>query len=151
LELGSNVVCINAITLLVGIGVFVGGQIIAKFLIEPIYEQRRLIRDIADSVWLYGNLYSNPARDGSPERDEAYRVLRQRGSQLMAATNAIPFYSLWQQLPGVPKWENVVETWGHLVRLSNGVYMGDPVESLEVAGKVFRRLGIKTRAERAPQ
>jgi hypothetical protein len=88
--LGNNIVCINAITLLVGVGVFVGGQIIAKFLIGPIHEQRRLIRDIADSVWLNGNLYANPARHDSPEREEAYRVLRQRGNQLMATTNAIP-------------------------------------------------------------
>ena len=37
-----KIVLTSSITVLSGILVFVGGQLIAKFFIEPIHEQRRL-------------------------------------------------------------------------------------------------------------
>jgi hypothetical protein len=153
LELSSNIVCVNAITLLVGIGVFVGGQVIAKFFIEPIHEQRRVVGKVAHVVWFYANVYTNPARPGESAGDhlnevryEAYTALRQAASQLMAATNSIPLYGVWQWLPWLPKWSELVEVWGDLVLLSNGVYAGDPIRHSEAAGRIYERLRIKTKA-----
>jgi hypothetical protein len=152
-ELSNNIVYINAITLLVGIGVFVGGQVIAKFLIEPIHQQRRAIGKAAHAVWFYANVWSNPRRPGESQdadldevRHDAYTALRQAASQLMAATNAIPMYGVWQCLPWFPQWSELVEVWGDLVLLSNGVYGGDPIKHSEAAGRVYSRLRIKTKA-----
>lgn len=45
-----------ALTILGGIAIFVGGQILIKFVIEPFYEQSRLIGEIANSLIYYGNV-----------------------------------------------------------------------------------------------
>jgi len=98
---------------------FVCGQIITKFFIEPIHEQKRLIGEIADSLIFYANLYGNPEYPKTEKTYEASKVLRQQASQLRAKTHAIPWYKLWQFLSIVPKGSNVVEASSNLIGLSN--------------------------------
>jgi hypothetical protein len=43
------------LTILGGITIFVGGQILIKFIIEPFYEQSKLIGEIANSLIYYAN------------------------------------------------------------------------------------------------
>ena len=55
-----------ALTALFGIGVVVFGQAFSKFLIEPIYERRKVIGNIADALMFYAPLISHP---GDPDSD----------------------------------------------------------------------------------
>ncbi len=60
-----------SITILGGFIVFVLGQIVVKFFIEPIHEQSKTIGEIAYSLIFYANLYSNPGNSFPDERKEA--------------------------------------------------------------------------------
>src|SRR5688500_11232023 len=45
-----------ALTAVGGVTVFVIGQLVAKFLIEPIHEQKKLIGEIAGTIIFYSNV-----------------------------------------------------------------------------------------------
>lgn len=152
----SNALVVNALTLLVGIAIFVGGQVIAKFLIEPLHEQRRCIGAITDALIFYARFYMNPKSPDSKRetdedkelRDEARTVFRQRASELVAKTNAIPLYGLWQHFPRVPQWTDVIEVWKDLVQLSMGLYNLDhAIENREAKNDIQKRLRIKTQVD----
>ena len=116
-----------ALTVLGGVFVFVAGQVIVKFFIEPFHERSELLGEIAGSLIYYSNttlalepLYAEslhraqqleePLREITINRyeelieadwkrcAEAKDVLRRQASQLMSTTTAIPMYSLWAAL-----------------------------------------------------
>jgi hypothetical protein len=114
------------LTVMSGTAVFVLGQILQKFFIEPIQELHKLRGEIADGLIFYANVYSNPRnpQDLSNEYDRAQAAMRQLASRLLARTHAIPWYSLWDRLRFVPKRKNVAQASSFLIGLSNGVYDG---------------------------
>ncbi|OHB91290.1 MAG: hypothetical protein A3D89_05805 [Planctomycetes bacterium RIFCSPHIGHO2_02_FULL_52_58] len=116
-----KIVLTSSITVLSGILVFVGGQLIAKFFIEPIHEQRRLIGEIAHSLIFYANLYSNPVLSKPERQNEAQKVLRRQACQLRERTHVIPWYKLWQSLRVVIKYNDIEEASSHIIGLSNSV------------------------------
>jgi hypothetical protein len=58
-----------AITAVVGIAVFVIGQLIQKLLIEPIHEQRKSIGEVLYVVDYYCHLTFNEGVDSETEKD----------------------------------------------------------------------------------
>lgn len=84
-----KIILISCLTVLGGIVVFVMGQIITKFFIEPLHEQSKLIGEIAYSLIFYANLYSNPGSGNFEKIEEASKVLRQQASQLLEKSYAI--------------------------------------------------------------
>ncbi len=52
----SDIFITSGLTILGGIIIFVGGQILTKFIIEPFYEQSKLIGEIANSLIYYANV-----------------------------------------------------------------------------------------------
>lgn len=50
-----NILFTSSFTILGGIIVFVVGQVVSKFIIEPFYEQSKLIGEIASSIIYYAN------------------------------------------------------------------------------------------------
>ena len=48
-------------TVISGTLIFVIGQIILKFIIEPIHKQKEIIGEIADALIYYADVFSNPA------------------------------------------------------------------------------------------
>lgn len=135
-----------ALTVIVGVLVFVIGQIIVRFVVDPIHEQRLQIGLIADALIFYADVYSNPGADmHSEERlTKARADLRSRASQLMAKSNAIPCYGLWSFIRLIPRWESVVRSRGHLIRLSNSLVRGDPIHNTKEREAIHDLLGIRT-------
>jgi hypothetical protein len=132
------------LTIFGGVVVFVLGQIITKFFVEPIHDQFRLIGEIADSLIFYANLYMNPG-SGKPEKmDEAAQKLRQQSSQLRARTYAIRWYELWEFVGLVLKRTDVMEASHNLMGLSQFVHQGDALKNEERRREIEKRLGIKT-------
>ena len=132
------------LTIFGGVVVFVLGQIITKFFVEPIHDQFRLIGEIADSLIFYANLYMNPG-SGKPEKmDEAAQKLRQQSSQLRARTYAIRWYELWEFVGLVLKRTDVMVASHNLMWLSQFVHQGDALENEERRWEIEKRLGIKT-------
>ena len=140
-----------ALTLLSGIIIFVIGQIVVKFIIEPIHEQKKLIGEIAGSILFYYNVGArmepyyyeqlkklqesdDPLKEVAIDRykeilkshwnrsDEASRVLRQQSSDLLGKSNAIPLYGLWSFLRQVPKIEDVLEASTQLTGMANSTH-----------------------------
>src|SRR5688572_8306196 len=50
-----KIILTSSLTILGGIIVFVAGQVVTKFIIEPLYEQSKLIGEIANSLTYYAN------------------------------------------------------------------------------------------------
>lgn len=132
-----------ALTALVGISVFIAGQVISKFFIEPIYEARKTIGTIADSLIYNAGWISNPGNaDPNGERTKASDVLRQLSCKLLAETHAIPFYTLFSYLGFVPKRRAVMDSHKCLMFLSNSLFQGEPDYNKEQVQKLKNLLKV---------
>ena len=133
-----------ALTALSAVAIFVIGQIIVKFFIEPIHEQAKLIGEIAFSLVFYANVLDGGGLVKNEYLDEASRVLRQHASQLRARTNAIPWYPIWQFLRLVPDRANAVRASTHLIGLSNALYASDsdPLVTIKRKNEIVDSLNI---------
>jgi hypothetical protein len=116
-------------TVLSGVSIFIIGQIIQKFIIEPIHKQKEIIGDIANALIYYANLYSNSTLENeskdseiSKKREEASEKFRKLGCQLISKTHLIPYYETLSILKIVVKKQNIVEARGNLIGLSNSMY-----------------------------
>src|SRR5215208_4509917 len=107
-----------ALTVLAGFAVFVGGQIVQRFFLEPIQEQRKVIGEIA-YVLLY---HDNVGRFMSGEaREEVAATLRRLGGELRATRRTIPAYRQLASMGWVLKTDNLMRASAHLAGWSNAI------------------------------
>jgi hypothetical protein len=170
-----KIILTSSLTVAGGIVILVFGQIIVKFLIEPLHEQAKLIGEIANSLIFYANVgaptepyyyaqlkeaakLDEPIRKLAVERyeqiiknewkkaDDAAQNLREQASQLMGRTHAIPLYRLWQFLRVVPRIEDVLESSSQLIGMANSVH-GDKSQ-IPRASEIAKRLRIRIISKR---
>lgn len=168
-----KIILTSSLTVFGGIVVFVAGQVIVKFLIEPFQNYRKLVGEIASSLIYNANastslhdvyltqLEEAERKDGArnemvAERlraviksdyhrlDDARRTFREQASRLMGTTNMIPMYGLWSFLQIVPKREDIIAASAHLISLSNSV--GEA--GTERRQNIAERLRIKVLSEK---
>lgn len=132
----------SALTLTGGIILLVAGQVMIRFFIEPIHEQRKLIGEISDALIYYANLYSSPGVGSQDKCDEASRVLRQKASLLRARTHAIPWYGLFTRLRIVKPRKSIETAASNLTGLSNSIHRGDPRTNHERRERISDSLGL---------
>jgi len=139
---------------LLAVGVFVVGQAILKFVVEPIEEQRKLIGEVAYALRFYANV--SLIRMLSPkdvarkqeyyarkqEVDEMKKALLELSSRVLASLWAIPFYDTLALLGSVPKKYDVLEASDHLVEWSQTLYGMKGKERSRHREIVANRLGI---------
>lgn len=164
-----------ALTVLSGIIVFVIGQIVVKFVIEPIHEQKKLIGEITGSILFYYNVGArmepyyyqqikllndsdDPLKEIAIDRykeilkkhwstsDEASKVLRQQASDLLGTANAIPFYRFWAFLRQVPKLEDILEASTQLTGMANSTHEETSFDPR--VKEISRRLRLKPVAKK---
>jgi len=117
-----------ALTIIGGVIIFVTGQLILRFIVEPIQDLNRLRGEIAYSLIFYSNVYMNvppPYTDLSEDnksRDEVQKIFRQLASQLCPKINIIPWSTAWGMLQIVPKFQNVTLATTELIGLSNSIH-----------------------------
>ena len=109
------------LTVLSGVAVFVAGQILVKFLIEPISEFYKLTGEIAHSLIYFADVYNNTKHAKPEAAEEAHRVFRRQSSDLFARIHAIPLFSLWATIHLLPLRRDVMRATDNLIGLSNGV------------------------------
>ncbi|RLJ06909.1 MAG: hypothetical protein DRP16_04420, partial [Candidatus Aenigmatarchaeota archaeon] len=97
------------LTVFTGVTVYALSQIVIKFFIEPIHEQKKLIGEIADTLIFYANICSNPSTHSKRKNKEASTTLRQLASYLVSKTHIIMWYKLFSWLKIIPKKENILE------------------------------------------
>jgi hypothetical protein len=146
-----KIILTSVLTIVGGVIVFVIGQMIVKFIIEPLNEQSKLIGEIANSLIFYANVgakveqyyyeqiknaytQEEPAKTVLTERykqilqnhwessDEAAKILREQASKLIGLTNSIPFYKLWSLFKRFPKYDNIIKASSQLIEMSNSVH-----------------------------
>jgi len=99
-----KIVITSSLTVFGGIFVFVSGQLLSRFFIDPIHEQDKLLGETANLLILYANIWyskENPPAIEDPfwkQIENASQDLRQKASQLRGATYSIRGYRLFQGL-----------------------------------------------------
>ena len=139
-------------TVVSGTFVFVAGQIILKFFIEPIHKQKEVIGEIADTLIYYVNLCAKPMPESelkdvenSKKRKEASKKFRKLGSQLSSKAYLIPHYKVFSFCKIVVKKENIVEAKRNLIGLSNCICLADYTDArnnFKRVGKLDNLLGL---------
>ena len=98
------------------------GQIISRFVIDPIHEQKKVIGEIADALVFYANYYSNPGTGSKEKMDEASERLRQLSALLRSRTNLIPCHGVFEKTRIVVSSSAAHESAAELMGLSNSIH-----------------------------
>ena len=130
----------SCFTVLSGVLVFVLGQWVIKFFVEPIHEQSKLIGEIAYSLTFYANIYGNADYLDKNVLDEAKKTLRSQASNLRASAWTIRSYWLWQFIRLIPKKRNVIKASEYMIGLSNAVFANEYRESFDERQNEIKKL-----------
>jgi NTP pyrophosphatase (non-canonical NTP hydrolase) len=60
------------LTVIIGVSVYVLGEVIIEFYIKPVNELSDTIGEVLDSLVFYANIYTNPARTGLTEEENKF-------------------------------------------------------------------------------
>jgi hypothetical protein len=71
-----------AVTVITGVIVYVAGQIVSKFLIEPYQEYRKVVGEIVFALVFYASVSGGTKEE---RQDEAWRAFRQNAARLRAS------------------------------------------------------------------
>jgi len=118
------------LTVISGVLVFVLGQIINTFYLQPLNRQRETIGKISDAIIYYANLYTSPINkadsnfDRKEERSKAHEIFRNLAAELVSRTQQIPSYQALSSLRIVINKKVIVEARKNLIGLSNGMWPG---------------------------
>ena len=107
------------LTILGAIAILVLGQLIIKFIMEPIQEHRKLRGRILSDLIFYANVYNNPGWNPEQRAAEASATLRRHAADLISASFIIPFYRAWAAPWICVKRENIKLAHKDLIFLSN--------------------------------
>ncbi len=157
-----------------GVAIFVIGQLVVKFIIEPLHSYRELVGRIAYSLIYFANVTTavqdylikqvealeqlpEPRKSIAESRirqsiqsnwdkaDDAQKTLRQQASELMGSTNAIPLYDLWAFFRLLPRKKNILKASENLIGLSNEISSG---RSSSREPEIAKALNIKILKQR---
>lgn len=130
-------------TIVTGVLVFLIGQAVLKFLLEPLQEFRRTVSEVAHALIEYANVYGNPGLGDDQKLKEASRTLRNLSSRMHAQMYLTPKYRYIAKVLCFPSEKSVSEAVTNLIGLSNSVFAsGDPVANAGRANKIRKALGI---------
>ena len=122
----NNAILTSVLTIIGGVCIFVLGQILLKFFIEPIHNLKAQIGRVTDMLIFYADIYFNPGLNTEDQAKTASRDIRRTASDLMAKTATVSWYSIWYMFRILPKRSDVFYAHRELVGLSNGLFQGDP-------------------------
>ncbi len=131
----------SALTVIGGITIFVVGQLLSKFFIDPLDEQRKAIALVADTLIFYSNVVSSPG--ANPEVcGPAQDALRRCATDLMVRTKAIRWYRLWKVVRIALSKDKIIVAHENLIGLSNSVRQGAAHENREFRKAIVAALGL---------
>jgi len=77
---------------LAGIVVYVAGQLLSKFFIEPLYELRKTVGEVRFILAFHAPTIHTPIGRSNESSDAASEALRKSSCDLIAKLHAIPFF-----------------------------------------------------------
>lgn len=129
------------VTVVSGVLVLVIGQILQRFLLEPIFEQRRIVGEIARVITFHAN-FTGEGREVEDIREVKYEI-RALASSLRASMWTIPFYRLWATLGLVTRRKAVIKASASLIGWSNTIPNGRDESREEHQTKVRDALNLQ--------
>lgn len=90
----EKIVWTAAFTILGGVLVYVIGQLLSKFLIEPTHELKRVIGEVRFNLAFHAPIIHTPIARTEERSDNAYKAILKSSCELLAKVSAIPFYGL---------------------------------------------------------
>lgn len=120
-----KIVLTSALTIIGGVVVYLVSQVLSKFVIDPIHEQKKTIGQVADALIYHRNVYSSGGIVAREKLDAAHDDLRLLATELRSKTHLIPMYNFFSRYGVVLDLDNVVSASTELIRLSNMVYQKD--------------------------
>ncbi|MCJ7821842.1 MAG: hypothetical protein MUQ26_01955, partial [Armatimonadetes bacterium] len=116
-------------TVLTGIAILVVGQVLQRWVADPLLAVRAVIGKVDFAVTYHARIYMNPGPYEGRPNEQAVRdcsdEFRRLGARLSALSRAAPGWLRWLPL-GVPKCRCVDEAVDAMRGLSNCVLDGDP-------------------------
>lgn len=113
-------------TILAGVSVFVIGQIIMRFAIDPVIKFKETVGEINHCIIYYSNRYGTcphiPTQQDDIVITEAKNETRLLASRLTATYTAIPFKEFWIRCNVIPSNKDMLAARTSLVALSNSVW-----------------------------
>jgi|SRR6185503_17809262 len=122
-----------ALTAFAGVAVFTLGQIVQKWLIEPVQQQRRAIAKVVYQVSYYAIQHEGYHFE---LQQEARTKFREAAAGLLESTAVIPLYRMLSALSIVPKQNIVIDVTEALIKLADDVNY----ESLHQAEQALHEL-----------
>ena len=109
--------------IIMGVLVFLIGQVLIKLFIHPVFETKLYIAETARDLIYYKNVYADPGNRHSAETEShAYTCLREHASQLVIGHYMIPCYAVMAHLFHLPTANESHKIRKLLIDLSNNVY-----------------------------
>lgn len=134
----------SAATIIGGLFVYIAGQLLSKFFIEPIHELKKTLGDARFNLAFHASVIHTPISRNSEESQKAYEALMKSSCDLLARANSIPFYS---HLSGIslgflPSKPTIVDSAIQLRALSTYVQDTSPRanDSIETIAKLVARI-----------
>ena len=127
-----KVLLTSSITILSGTAIFVVGQIVIKFIIDPTQALRKTLKDIQYAILFYQASYSTPGGKEELE-EEAYETFKKLSGELCSNARSIPFYKRWSSISDtfLPSMDNVIKATTKLRSLSNSVQVDDRSHNID--------------------
>lgn len=122
----TKILLTSSLTVFGGVFIFVVGQLLGKFVIEPIQDLKKLLGEIRFALVFHAQAILTPVGD-KPGEDEAQKTFRKLSSDLRSKIGAIPFYHYWSKISCgfLPRKGNALEASKQLMGLSNSVHQSD--------------------------
>jgi hypothetical protein len=120
--------------------IFVLGQILTRFVLEPIQDQARTVGRIAFSLLAYADY--TPDSQSSEKLEEASNNLRELAAQLRASRRVIPCYYVLSLLRCVISKRILLESSADLILWSNAIFTGDTRHYREHLARLLKVPGL---------
>jgi hypothetical protein len=127
-------------TIVPATAIFVIGQALTRFVLEPIQEQARTVGRIAFCLLAYADL--DPHSHKIDRLDEASRALRELAAQLRASRRVIPGYPFFSLIRLVISKRVLIESSAALIHWSDEVYNGNTRIYRERLAKLLKVPGL---------
>ncbi len=121
------------------------GQTFLKLVIEPVYQLKRTLADIAHTLIRYAHGLHNPDIIPKELYTEIYDKLRSLSGQLYADMELIPAYWLFRPLFSLPRTPKVYEGAKNLIAVANwmgGTHDGQFEHIIRNIQSVYDNLGL---------
>jgi hypothetical protein len=147
----TKILLTSSLTALGAVLVFVIGQLLAKLVIEPVQDLKKVLGEIQHALIYHAQAALTPVGD-RPAEDEAAKAFRKLACDLRSKVGAIPFYAFWANISRgfLPKLLASLEASRNLIGLSNSVYDVNRYErNPNRIAKIHRLLGLEPMEEEA--